>query len=85
MSTALSFAYTPRQTVVSMSSWIMHRNNEVFPDPMRFEPTRWLDPAAFRRLEANMMAFGGGSRACVGMPYVFAPSHAVWNRGVSPG
>jgi len=56
-----------------MSSWIVHRNSDAFPDPMRFEPTRWLDPATFRHLEANMMAFGGGSRACVGMPYVVGP------------
>jgi cytochrome P450 len=62
--------FVPAGTVVGMSSWIMHRNPDAFPDPMRFEPTRWLDPVAAHRLEANMMAFGGGSRACVGMPYV---------------
>lgn len=53
-----------------MSSWIMQRNPEVFPEPMKFDPSRWLDPIQYRKLDANIMAFGGGSRVCVGMPYV---------------
>jgi cytochrome P450 len=51
-----------------MSAWMMHRNPEVFPDPMKYDPTRWLDPVTFRKLDSNIMTFGGGSRACVGMP-----------------
>jgi len=64
--------FVPGGAIVSMSSWIMHRNDEAFPDPMRFEPTRWMDPTTLRKLEGNMMAFGGGSRACVGMPLAYA-------------
>ena len=56
------------QTIISMSSWIMQRNEEIFPDAMKFDPTRWLDPVAYRRLDNHMMPFGGGSRVCVGMP-----------------
>jgi cytochrome P450 len=51
-----------------MSSWILQRDPEVFIDPMKFDPARWLDAANYRKLDQYMMPFGGGSRICVGMP-----------------
>jgi len=53
---------------VGMSSWLMHRNPDVFPEPMAFKPERWLDIEDFRRLDKHIVAFGRGSRQCVGMP-----------------
>ena len=53
-----------------MSAWMMHRNEDIFPDPDKFNPERWLDPSAARTLERNLVAFGKGSRMCVGMSYV---------------
>jgi len=50
-----------------MSSWKMHRNPTIFPDPETFDPTRWLDPAKARYLEKYLVAFGKGSQQCVGM------------------
>jgi cytochrome P450 len=44
------------------------RDEEVFPDAMKFDPDRWMDPVAFRKLDSHMMVFGGGSRVCVGQP-----------------
>lgn len=64
--------FLPAGTIVSMSSWIMQRNEEIFPDAMKFDPTRWLDLVAYRRLDNHMMPFGGGSRVCVGMPLAYA-------------
>ncbi|KAF2454062.1 cytochrome P450 [Lineolata rhizophorae] len=63
--------YIPPGTTIGMSSWLMHRNPEVFPDPMKFSPERWLDPADFRRLEKHIVPFGRGSRQCVGMPLAY--------------
>lgn len=51
-----------------MSSWLMHRNEDAFPDPMKFDPSRWLHPEDARRLDHYMVPFGKGSRQCVGMP-----------------
>lgn len=56
------------QTIVGMSSWLMHRNEDAFPDPMKFDPSRWLNPEDARRLDHYMVPFGKGSRQCVGMP-----------------
>ena len=64
--------FLPAGTVVSMSCWMMHRDESVYPDPMRFDPERWLQgPEEFRRLEKNIVSFGKGSRQCVGMPLAY--------------
>jgi cytochrome P450 len=57
--------------IVGMSSWMMHQNEEIFPDPTRFDPERWMDPSAARILDKHMVPFGRGSRMCVGIKYVF--------------
>jgi cytochrome P450 len=49
---------------------MMHRNESVFPLPDKFYPERWVDPVAARTLDKHLVAFGKGSRQCVGMPYV---------------
>lgn len=64
--------YVPEGYAVGMSSWLMHRNPEVFSDPMKFDPDRWTDPATYRKLDSNIVAFGKGSRQCVGMPLAYA-------------
>ena len=53
-----------------MSSWIMHRDEHLFPEPEKFDPTRWTDPDVCKALEKYLLSFGKGSRQCVGMPYV---------------
>lgn len=60
--------FVPPGTIVGMSSWLMHRNPEIFPNSLNFDPERWLDPQNFRRLDRHMVPFGRGSRQCVGMP-----------------
>ncbi|EGD97356.1 benzoate 4-monooxygenase cytochrome P450 [Trichophyton tonsurans CBS 112818] len=57
----------PAGTTVGMSSWTMHRNQDIFPDPDKFDPSRWLDPKVSAELERYLVAFSKGSRACVGM------------------
>jgi len=47
----------------------MHRNEDIFPDPEKFDPSRWLDPATSRVMDKHMVPFGKGSRQCIGMPY----------------
>ncbi|KAI9830709.1 MAG: hypothetical protein M1826_004538 [Phylliscum demangeonii] len=59
--------YLPAGTTVAMSSWLMHRNEAVFPASATFDPDRWLDPAAAKALEKHIVAFGRGSRICVGV------------------
>ena len=49
-----------------MSSLCVHTSEDIFPDPWRFNPDRWLgDDAAL--CKKYMFAFGRGSRKCIGM------------------
>lgn len=61
---------TAVQTIVSMSSWTMHHNEDLFPNSETFDPTRWIDPVNAKSLDKYLFSFGKGSRQCVGMPYV---------------
>ncbi len=54
----------PRGTPVCQSGYLHHTNPSIFPDPLDFRPERWIqDPG----LSKYQMAFGRGSRICLGM------------------
>ncbi|KAF5879051.1 putative cytochrome p450 protein [Botrytis fragariae] len=71
----------PAGTPVSMTSVHMHQNPDIFPDPLTFNPYRWLTstPAHLnspssaplltpdKTLEKYLVAFGKGSRSCAGI------------------
>ncbi|KAI2028919.1 hypothetical protein LOZ04_006856, partial [Ophidiomyces ophidiicola] len=67
-------------TPVSMSSYWMHRDAGVFPNPGRFEPERWFCRGVqLRIMQSHYVPFAKGSRACMGQkqPGVHAAlSHA---------
>ena len=61
----------PAGTVVSMDPYTLHRNPDVFPQPLAFRPERWLgenpalgDPVEMKRW---FWAFSSGARMCIGM------------------
>ncbi|KAH8887271.1 cytochrome P450 [Thozetella sp. PMI_491] len=58
--------FVPSGTVVSMSSWMMHRDPDAFPLPDIFDPMRWMDPATVRTREKCLVSFSRGSRSCIG-------------------
>ncbi|MGS0684580.1 cytochrome P450 [Nakamurella sp. GG22] len=51
-------------TVILISPWVLHRRPELFEDPERFRPDRWLDPVL--RRDKAYLPFGGGPRVCIG-------------------
>lgn len=40
-----------------MSSYLIHRNKDIFPNPDTFDPSRWLDPVALRKLDRYLASF----------------------------
>ncbi|KAL2069773.1 hypothetical protein VTL71DRAFT_14452 [Oculimacula yallundae] len=52
---------------IGMSTWSMHRNPVIWPNPDRFDPDRWTDPDEAKRLNKYMVSFGKDSRNCLGM------------------
>ena len=63
-----NFTGIPAGTTVSASPYSLHRNPEVFPEPEKWVPERWLEANMERRLEMHrwFWAFGSGGRICIG-------------------
>jgi hypothetical protein len=58
----------PGGTIVSMSPYTLHRNPEVFKDPLKSDPERWLaDGANLAEMKKWWWAFSSGARMCIGM------------------
>jgi cytochrome P450 len=56
----------PPGTPLSTSSYFIHRNPHLFPEPSQFLPERWLVKDETRELDRFLVAFGKGTRNCVG-------------------
>jgi cytochrome P450 len=54
----------PTSTVVAVSVYLVHHDPDVFPDPDRFLPDRFLGEQPSRA--HSFIAFGGGTRRCLG-------------------
>ncbi|XP_037075070.1 cytochrome P450 3A29-like [Pollicipes pollicipes] len=57
----------PAGTCVTIPVWPLHLDPEVFPEPERFLPDRWLGEEGRQLGQYNWMPFGLGPRACIGM------------------
>jgi cytochrome P450 len=58
----------PRGTPVGMTSMINHWDEGLFPSPDEFRPERWIkeDGSIDQGLRSKLIAFGKGTRNCVG-------------------
>lgn len=52
------------QTIVACGSTFVHYNAEIFPEPDKFVPERWLESS---ELGNWLIAFSRGPRACLGI------------------
>jgi cytochrome P450 len=57
----------PKGTRVSMSQKDIHFNSEIFPDPGKFNPERWMEGEKSARLSKYLVSFSRGARRCLGM------------------
>jgi cytochrome P450 family 135 len=60
--------------VVSPSIYLVHRRPEIYADPTRFDPDRWLDtkPGTY-----SWIPFGGGTRRCIGASFALVEMEVV--------
>jgi len=57
----------PKRTQLIMSAYAVHRSPRWWPEPMAFQPERWLEGAADgERPKYAYFPFGGGPRVCIG-------------------
>ncbi|EHK96787.1 putative Trichodiene oxygenase [Glarea lozoyensis 74030] len=60
--------HIPAGTPISMSSLMMHHNENIFPQSHTFSPERWADQEdGGKALERYLVSFSKGSRQCIGM------------------
>jgi cytochrome P450 len=59
----------PARTVVGMSPFSLHRNPDVFPEPLKFNPERWTGGTSDDLTTRNKWwwAFSSGGRMCIGL------------------
>ncbi|MEV5242054.1 cytochrome P450 [Streptomyces cinnamoneus] len=65
----------PAGSDVFFSPYALHRVSEVFPDPERFDPDRWLPERAGKEQREGFFAFGAGPGKCIGD--IFAMTEAT--------
>ena len=67
----------PPGTSVCSSADLMHYDENVFPNPELFDPSRWLegDGVVARERERQLLPFSEGSRKCIGLNVARAEIH----------
>src|SRR5206468_3532063 len=59
----------PAEALVLLSPYLTHRHPEVWDDPERFDPDRFIVTRAATRPAFSYFPFGGGPRRCVGSAF----------------
>ena len=67
--------FLPARTTVLISQFITHRDPRYFPDPLRFDPDRFLAEGKAQRAKFTYFPFGAGARQCIGESF-------AWMEGV---
>ena len=65
----------PDRSILLMSPYVVHRDPRWYPDPLKFDPARWLPEDAAQRPKFSYFPFGGGARVCIGERF-------AWMEGV---
>lgn len=59
----------PKNSVVLVVPWLLHRHRALWVDPERFDPERFRPEIAAARPRYTYLPFGGGPRICIGMGF----------------
>ena len=61
----------PKGTIVLVLQYLLHHDERFFPDPLRFDPDRWLPQRLAERPKYAYFPFGAGNRVCIGEPFAW--------------
>lgn len=60
-----------------LSPYVTHRRPEFFPDPERFDPSRWTPEREKALPKFAYMPFGGGPRVCIGNSFALMEAQLI--------
>lgn len=63
--------------IVVTSQWLLHRNARWFPDPLRFDPDRFLPEREAALPRFVYFPFGGGRRICIGNQFALMEGQII--------
>ncbi|KAK7037584.1 hypothetical protein VNI00_011076 [Paramarasmius palmivorus] len=66
----------PSGTIVSIANPFVHMNPDIFPDPARFYPERWLEDKD-HLLDRYLVSFGKGPRSCIGINLAWSELYMI--------
>jgi cytochrome P450 len=72
--TLVDGSFIPAKTTVFMSPLLLHRRADLFADPLRFDPDRWI---GFEPAPWSYVPFGGGARRCIGDEFAWNEAATV--------
>ena len=73
----------PQGATIILNIWAVHRNADVWPDPHKFVPERFMGDDGnnitvdFSGKDGKLIPFGGGRRICLGMPLAYRTVHLI--------
>lgn len=67
----------PRKSAVVMALYAIHRNPAYWPEPERFDPSRFEPEKVKERHKFAYLPFGGGPRLCIGKDFAMMEMLAV--------
>lgn len=69
----------PAGTPVGMTTVLLHTDESMYPDPMRFDPKRWIESEKEKRPCRVFAPFSKGTRNCAGMQYSLTHSLVLYD------
>lgn len=67
----------PAGTMVIISPWLLHRRDEEWPDPLRFQPDRFTGAPAS---PTGYLPFGQGPRLCIGRQFALGEMAIIMHK-----
>jgi cytochrome P450 len=68
----LSGRHVPKGSNVLIAPWVLHRHQQHWHNPGRFDPERFSPEQTAARSRFSYLPFGGGRRICIGAAFAMA-------------
>ncbi|KAK7044006.1 hypothetical protein VNI00_008174 [Paramarasmius palmivorus] len=75
--TVIAGVPVPAKTIVSCGTYFVQNDPDIFPDPKKFKPERWLNEES-RALEKYLVAFSKGPRICLGINLAWCELYLIF-------